>query len=114
MRAVDRGRAKETCAAGERLEDVQPNALPAPTIEAVVDRRIGAVFRGAITPARTRTQHVNDAADHPPVIDPVRTAAATRKQRLDPLPFLVSQPVKLLPHQGPLRFGSLESQFHLR
>ena len=40
-----------------------------PTVEAVVDRRVGAVVRRAVAPARARAKHVNDPADHPPIIN---------------------------------------------
>jgi hypothetical protein len=43
---------------------------------------------------------VDDPADHAPVINPVRPTPAARQQRLDPLPFLIAQPIELLSHQG--------------
>ena len=38
----------------------------------------------AMLPSRARAQHVNDPANHPAVIDTVRTAPPPWKQRLDP------------------------------
>jgi hypothetical protein len=35
---------------------------------------------------------VHDAADHPPIINPMRTAPTTRQQPLDPPPLGVVQP----------------------
>jgi hypothetical protein len=37
-------------------------------------------------------EHVHDAADYPPIVNPMRTAPSFRQQRLDPRPFLVAQP----------------------
>src|ERR1700691_2095822 len=86
--------------AGQRVKDVGPNALAAPTIEAVVNRRVGAVVGRAIPPPRTRTQHVHDPTDDPAIIDAMRAAPAAWHQRLNPRPLRVTQPIELLPHQG--------------
>jgi hypothetical protein len=68
---VDRGSADDTAAAGHRGEHRQPNALPAPLVAAVIDRRIRLVTGRAVTPARTGAQHMHDAADRPSVVDPM-------------------------------------------
>jgi hypothetical protein len=41
---------------------------------------------------------MHDAADHTPIIDPVRSFAPSRQQRLNPLPFRIAQPINLLCH----------------
>jgi hypothetical protein len=61
-----------------------------------------------------QTAHVDDPADDPSIIDTMRTAPASRQQWLDPPPFLIVQPIELLPHQGLPRFGSFESQLATR
>ncbi len=76
----------------------QPNALPAPAVEPVVDGRVGAVLGRAITPAPSRPQHVQDAADYPPIVDPMRSAVSARQQRLNASPFRLAYPIKLLRH----------------
>ena len=53
---------------------------------------------------------MNDAADHPPIIDPACPATALWQQRFNAAPLLVAQPEKLLPNQARLPIGDLESQ----
>ena len=57
-------------------------ALTAPTIEAVINRRVGTVRRRAVSPTRARTKHVHDARNHPTIIDPMRAASTTGEQWL--------------------------------
>src|SRR5487761_2012773 len=83
--------------ARQSLEYLEPEPLPAPAIEAIVDRRIGAVFRRAVPPAGARAQHVDDPADHTSVVHPMRAATSMRQQGFKPPPF-----------------RSLESQLSLR
>lgn len=101
VRAVDRRQAVNAAVTGQRLEDVEPQPLPAPAIEPVVDRRVGPVGRRAVTSPRAGAQHVHDAADHPPVIDPPRPTPAARQQRLDPRPFRIAQPRDSLHRKPP-------------
>ena len=98
MRAVDGRRSKDTGAAGNGLEHRKPEALSAPTIEAIVDRRIRPVIWRAISPTGTAMEHVDDAADHASVVNPVGSTSPTRQQRLYSLPLRIAQPVKLLRH----------------
>src|SRR5271154_1318897 len=100
VRAVDRHGPDHAGRARQRIKDIGPDALSAPTIEAVVDRRVGAISQRAIPPAPARTQHVHDPADDPAIIDPMRAAPATRHQRFNPLPLRIAQPIELLPHEG--------------
>jgi hypothetical protein len=57
---------------------------------------------------------VHDAADHAAIINPMRTPSTARQQWLKPIPLAIAEPIKLLPHQGLLRIGSLESQLKPR
>jgi hypothetical protein len=100
VRAVDRHGPNHAGRAGQRVKDGSPDALAAPSIEAVVDRRVRSIVGRAIAPARARTQHVHDPADDSSIVDTVRAAPATWHQRFNPLPFRITQPIKLLPHQG--------------
>src|SRR5579872_4440035 len=99
VRTIDRHRSDRAGRAGQRVKDGGPNALPAPTIEAVVDRRVGAVVGWAIPPTRARAQHVHDPADDPAIVDTMRTATTARHQRFNPPPLCIAQPIELLPHQ---------------
>ena len=100
VRAVDRHGSDHAGRAGQRVKNVGPDALAAPTIEAVVDGRVGAIVGRAITPPRPGAQHVHDPANDPAIIDPMRAPPATRHQRFNPFPLGIAQPIELLPHQG--------------
>jgi hypothetical protein len=76
--AVDGDRADDAGRAGQSLEHLKPDTLPAPTVEAVVDRRVRPVFRRAVSPAGATSQHVHDAADNAAIIHTVRTAPTAR------------------------------------
>jgi hypothetical protein len=54
---------------------------------------------------------VNDAAYDPPVIDSASPTATPWQQRFNKAPLFIAQPEKLLPNQGRLPIGGLESQF---
>jgi hypothetical protein len=73
------------------LEHLKPDPLPAPSIEPVVDRRVGAVgsWTVALTPARTK--HVHDPANHPTVVNPMRSTPAPRHQGFKLAPFRIGQ-----------------------
>ena len=45
-------------------------AEAAPADEAVVDRLVGTVFAGRVTPPQSVPDHEDDAGDNPPIIDP--------------------------------------------
>jgi len=100
VRAIDRHGPDHAGRAGQRVKDVGPNALTAPTIEAVVNRRVGAIVGRAISPTCARAQHMHDPADDPAIIDAMRTTPAARHQGFNPLPLRIAQPIELLPHQG--------------
>lgn len=106
---VDRSRSIHARRARQGIKDIGPDALTAPAIEAIVDRRVRPVDFRAITPAGPTTQHVDDTADHPAIIDPMRPAAPSRQQRLDPLPLRIAQPINLLRHSSLPNQGKLES-----
>jgi len=100
VRAVDRHGPDHAGRAGQGVKNVGPDALAAPTIEAVVDRRVGAIVGRAISPPGTRAQHVQDPADDLTIINAMSAPPAARHQRLNPLPLGIAQPIELLPHQG--------------
>ena len=108
MRAVDQHFGGRATRRRQRLEHLAPDALGRPADIAVVERLGRAVDRRRILPPATRLQHVDDAADHPPVIDPQHPARLVRQQRLQPRPLPVAQP-KLTRHLALLITGQLES-----
>ena len=99
MGSVDGDCPRDTAMAGQGLEQPQPDALTPPAVEAVLDRRIGAVLERAITPTRTALQHVHDARDDATIINTMRALASAWKQRLDPGPLHIAQPGQLPLHQ---------------
>lgn len=73
-------------------QDAGPDAPAAPPVPAVVDGCRSAVFGRAIRPAATALEHVNDAGDHPTVIDPARSGLVLWQVRLDHHPCFIRQP----------------------
>src|SRR5262245_39438433 len=98
MRAVDHLGLGRSTTPGERAEQPLPDAALAPSCKASVDRRVWAVFRRAILPTTATLQHMQDAADHPPVIDPLLAAYVARQMRFDPRPLLIAQPKQVAAH----------------
>jgi hypothetical protein len=98
--AVDRHCPHHAGRPRQRVENIAPDALSAPTVEAIVDRRVGAVVRWTIPPTRARAQHVHDPADNAPIIDTVGSTPTLRQQGFKPLPLRIVKPIELLPHQG--------------
>ena len=83
---------------GQRFKDCAPSSALGPTIEAIVDGRVRAVFTRAIAPSRTRLQHVNDAADDAPIVVPFRPRQSRRQMRFDTSPLPVIQPKQTRTH----------------
>ena len=92
--AVDSGRMGQHARRDQRLQDVAPDLPAGPAVEAVVDRRVRAVFRWAVAPAAAGLQNMQDATDDPPVIDPPGARLVLRQMRLDRRPGIVAQPEK--------------------
>lgn len=67
---------------GQSHQDAGPDAPPTPPVPAIIDRRRRAVFRKAIGTAATALEHVTDARDNPPIIDPSRSRLVLRQARL--------------------------------
>lgn len=111
---IHRHRSVHAGRSGQGVKNIRPNPLPAPAVEAVVDRRVGAIDFRAIAPARTRFQHVHNAADHASIIDPMRSLAPSWQQRLNPPPFRIAEPVDLLCHSSLPSAEKLESHSNSR
>jgi len=112
VRAVDRHRARDVTLTRRRNEDVVPYPLAAPPIEAIVDRRVRAIGSRTVTPTRPRPQHVQNAADHPAIINPMSPTPTTRQQPLYPRPLHIAQPIKC--HHSSLHALKLESHPHVK
>lgn len=70
-------------------QDARPDATAAPPVPAIVDRRRRAVFGRAVRPAATALEHVDDARDHPAIVDPARSGLVLRQVRLDRNPCFI-------------------------
>lgn len=66
-----------------------------PAVEPVVDRGRRAVFGRAVDPAATGSEDMDDARNHPPVIDTPRARLVLRDMRLDQRPLRIAQPEKV-------------------
>jgi hypothetical protein len=101
--SFDRGRVERQrdgifAGLGQRFKDGAPSSSLGPTVEAIVDGRVRAIFARAVTPSPTRLQHVNDAADDAPIIAARRPRQSPRQMRFDTRPLLVVQPKQTLTH----------------
>lgn len=112
-RGVDQHLGRGAASAGQRVEEVDPDALGGPADIAVVERLARSVVIRRIDPAPAGLENVDDAADHPAVVN---TRLATRIRRqvwLDPRKLRVREPEtipihpRFLPeavnHIGPLK-----------
>ena len=100
--SFNRGRSSDSTTefrqAWQAFEDCAPSFSLGPAIEAIVDRRVRAVFTRTIAPSCTRLQHVDDAADDTPVVVPIRPRQPRRQMRFDTRPLPVIQPKQTSPH----------------
>ena len=90
--AIDLTGLRDPAILGERRQDAGPDAPAAPPVPTIIDRRRGAVFGWAVRPTATAPEHVHDARDNPPVIDPPRSGLVLRQVRLDRSPRFIRQP----------------------
>ena len=95
---------------GQGMKHVRPDALGRPALETVVERLAQAIDRRRVLPSATGDENVDDAADHPAVIDARLAARVGWKIKLKPFKLLVVQPkISLIHPRSPL--GVLESGF---
>jgi hypothetical protein len=69
-----------------------PDASLSPPREAIVDGRVWTVLRWAILPTAATSQHMQDAADDPPIIRSFLTPYVGRQVRFDPPPLIIVEP----------------------
>ena len=74
------------------MEEIDPNALGGPTDVAIVERLARSVLRRGIDPAPARFQDMDDAADHPAIVNPSLAARVRRQMRRDPRELFFRQP----------------------
>lgn len=89
--AIDLTRFRDPAFLRQRRQDARPDAPAAPPVPSIIDRRRRAVFGRTIRPAATALQHVDDAQDHSPIIDPPRSELVLRQVRLDRSPCFIRQ-----------------------
>ncbi len=81
---------------GEHVEKIESHALSRPADIAVVERLPRPIFRRRIDPAPARFQHMDNAADHPAIVDPRLAARVGRKMRSDLRKLGVLQPKRIM------------------
>lgn len=64
-------------------EDLVEHPKPAPADEAIVDRLVRAIVLGRVAPSQAVSDHKDDPADHPAVVDP-RNPMGQREIGLNP------------------------------
>jgi hypothetical protein len=100
-RAIERQRHAILAGLGQGIEDREPTVTFGPSIEAIVDGRVRAIFARAIAPTRATLEHMNDAADNAPVILTLRPCEVGGKMRLNAGPLSVVQPKQITLHHFP-------------
>ena len=83
---------RRTAGLRERVEQIDPDALGGPADIAIVERLLRPVFRRRIDPAPAGFEHMDDAADHPAVVDPRLAARVGGKMRRNLRKLRVRQP----------------------
>jgi hypothetical protein len=71
--AVDAEFFRDVPGCGQSFESLAPEPLRAPTIVTVIYRGRGTIFGWTVLPPAARAQHVENTADDPAVVYPVRT-----------------------------------------
>ncbi len=89
-RAVDHLNLAVVCFHDGVHQTVPDTSLP-PTIEAVVDGRVGSITFGQIAPRRARAQNVEHAVEDLPVLLRLWTPPIHGQQRLDNAPLEVRE-----------------------
>ena len=98
---VDRQGHAVLAAIGQGFEDGPPAPAFGPAIEAIIDGRIRTILGRAITPAGATLEHMDDAADDPPIIISFGSGQIRRQVRLNACPLLFIQPKQPCAHRKP-------------
>ena len=78
MRGVDGKFIRDHSSTRDLLEYPTPDALTSPSIVAVVECGARSISRREIAPTTPRLQDVQDATNHPTIIDPTSAGPAMR------------------------------------
>ena len=97
---VDRQSYAVLAAIGQALEDCSPASAFGPAIEAIVDGRVGTILGRAIAPAGAALEHMDDAADDPPIVISFGSRQVRRQGRRNACPLPVIQPKQSCAHQS--------------
>jgi len=97
---VERQRDRIFAGLGQCVKDCAPSPALGPAVEAIVDRRVRAVFMWAVAPSRTGLQHVNDPANSAAIVVPLRSSQPRRQMELDTCPLPVIQPKQTRAHSS--------------
>src|SRR5580704_14682683 len=68
MSAVQRYPIRRLRRSGDRLKYSLPDSSPTPTVEAIVDRLVRAVFWRTVLPPTSHLQHKHDPAQNAPIL----------------------------------------------
>jgi hypothetical protein len=97
---VDRQRYAVLAAIGQGFEDLRPTSAFGPAIEAIVDGRVGTILGWAIAPAGAALEHVDDAANDPPIVISFGSGQVRWKMRCNARPLPVIQPEQPCAHHS--------------
>lgn len=75
---------------GHGRHDPVPDARLRPPVEAVIDRRVGTVLRGQIAPGTAHAQRMENAIDHPAVVNAWHAAGLVGQDAFDEFPLKVA------------------------
>ena len=93
---VDEELGRHTLDPGKLGEDALPHVALGPAPEPVVERLLRPVdMLRTIAPATAALQGMDNAGEHPTVIDPRHTTRIGRQERLDPRPLLIRKPEEI-------------------
>ena len=83
----------------QRLKQVDPDAFGGPADITIVERLLRPVFARRVDPAPAGFEHVDDAADDPPVVNPCLAARVGGKMRRNLRKLRVRQPELIENHR---------------
>jgi hypothetical protein len=92
---IDEQSVRRILGSGECAEDAFPDAALVPANEAIVERLLRSIDVGAVRPAATASQRMNDSAQHASIVH-ARLAPHIRwQERFDPFPLRIGKPKEI-------------------
>jgi len=83
------------------MKDIAPHAVRRPADEAVVKCLAQAINVRRIDPAAAGLEDVDNAANHPSIIDARLASRVGRQKRLKPRKLIIREPKEIANHEGP-------------